>query len=247
MSRSETLSGRRTRLLNRFYARLSRKQKAATGFVSQPEPRTIGSFARGRQLIAGNLLFAAPSRNLPQLDMASEHRFARMLKEQGLTEDMIAISQAVIETLTRTFGHDGTDHPLFRRLGLEDETYLRLSTIARKRQEQGDTALSEDEKALMLIVPLTLTAEQIGPSFPEQFKEKILAIRKSRAAELRSYVGGRFTAMAPETYLERLTVVENAIYGRVSMMAGARSDEIEDVVAELFADHGLRRRIAAII
>ncbi len=28
------------------------------GFVGQPEPRTVGSFARGRQLVAGNLLFA---------------------------------------------------------------------------------------------------------------------------------------------------------------------------------------------
>ena len=30
----------------------------ATGFVSQPEPRSIGLFARGRQLTAGNFLFA---------------------------------------------------------------------------------------------------------------------------------------------------------------------------------------------
>lgn len=58
MSSPETFAGRRTRFLNRLYARLSRRQGGATGFVSQPEPRTIGSFARGRQLIAGNLLFA---------------------------------------------------------------------------------------------------------------------------------------------------------------------------------------------
>ncbi len=58
MSRSDTFASQRARYLNRFYARWSLRQKAATGFVSQPEPRTIGSFARGRQLIAGNLLFA---------------------------------------------------------------------------------------------------------------------------------------------------------------------------------------------
>lgn len=52
------ITTRGTRLLNRWYARRSRSRRAATGFVSQPEPRTIGSFARGRQLIAGNLLFA---------------------------------------------------------------------------------------------------------------------------------------------------------------------------------------------
>ncbi|MCB1365634.1 MAG: heparinase II/III family protein [Rhodobacteraceae bacterium] len=58
MSTTDTMASRRTRLLNRLYARLSRRQKSVIGFVSQPEPRTIGSFARGRQLIAGNLLFA---------------------------------------------------------------------------------------------------------------------------------------------------------------------------------------------
>ena len=58
MSTPDTMENRRTRFLNRLYARLSARQKAAKAFVSQPEPRTIGSFARGRQLIAGNLLFS---------------------------------------------------------------------------------------------------------------------------------------------------------------------------------------------
>ncbi|MCR9126899.1 MAG: heparinase II/III family protein [Rhodobacteraceae bacterium] len=58
MSKSSGFSARRTRFLNRLYARLSARQKAAEGFVSAPEPRAIGSFARGRQLVAGNLLFS---------------------------------------------------------------------------------------------------------------------------------------------------------------------------------------------
>ena len=58
MSKSDTMANRWMRFQNRFYARLSQRQKAVTGFVSQPEPRAVGSFARGRQLVAGNLLFA---------------------------------------------------------------------------------------------------------------------------------------------------------------------------------------------
>ncbi len=69
MSRSETFANWQTGFLNRFYARASRRQKAATGFVSQPEPRTIGSFARGRQLIAGNLLFAGYLVDVPGTDI----------------------------------------------------------------------------------------------------------------------------------------------------------------------------------
>lgn len=73
MSTADTAQSRKTRFLNRLYARLSARQRAATGFVSQPEPRSVGSFARGRQLVAGNLLFAgslveAPDTSLWEVD-----------------------------------------------------------------------------------------------------------------------------------------------------------------------------------
>nr|WP_234144376.1 heparinase II/III family protein [Ruegeria pomeroyi] len=52
------MASRWARFQNRLYARLSQRHKSVRAFVSQPEPRTIGSYARGRQLVAGNLLFA---------------------------------------------------------------------------------------------------------------------------------------------------------------------------------------------
>ena len=41
-----------------MHAFLAARAAPVSGFVSQPEPRSIGSFARGRQLVAGNFLFA---------------------------------------------------------------------------------------------------------------------------------------------------------------------------------------------
>ena len=58
MSNPNGFTARKERFLNRVYARLATRTRAATGFVSSPEPRTIGSFAKGRQLVAGNFLFA---------------------------------------------------------------------------------------------------------------------------------------------------------------------------------------------
>lgn len=73
MSQSERLSARYSRFLNRLAARRAAFGAHATTFVSQPEPRTIGSFARGKQLSAGNLVFAghlvqAPDTNLWDID-----------------------------------------------------------------------------------------------------------------------------------------------------------------------------------
>jgi len=44
--------------MHRVHARAATRARPATAFVSQPEPKTIGHFARGRQLVAGNFLFS---------------------------------------------------------------------------------------------------------------------------------------------------------------------------------------------
>jgi uncharacterized heparinase superfamily protein len=58
MSQTEDWRAKRTRSMNRYHAWRAAHARAATGFVSQPEPKSIGSFAKGRQLVAGNFLFA---------------------------------------------------------------------------------------------------------------------------------------------------------------------------------------------
>ncbi|MCC0062763.1 MAG: heparinase II/III family protein [Defluviimonas sp.] len=58
MARSATAARLSVGFADRFHARLAALARPATGFVSQPEPKSIGSFARGRQLTGGNFLFA---------------------------------------------------------------------------------------------------------------------------------------------------------------------------------------------
>ncbi len=58
MAHSQSWRARRNHFWHRFHARLAARARPATAFVTSPEPRTIGHFARGRQLVAGNLLFA---------------------------------------------------------------------------------------------------------------------------------------------------------------------------------------------
>lgn len=197
--------------------------------------------------LAGNLLFATPIREFTPEALSRDDRFLQMLDGEGLTEEAIAISIGVIDTLNRAFGRDGTHHPLFRRLGLDEDIYRRVSDIAAARNSRRGKRMSRQDRAMLLIVPFMLTAEQIGPTFPEEYKEKILAIRRARGAELREKLSDTFLPVTPDHYVPRLTVMENAIYGRVSQMAGARADEIEDVVAEVLSAHNLRHRTTAII
>jgi uncharacterized heparinase superfamily protein len=67
MSQTEDWRAKMTRRMNRLHAWRAARAPAATGFVSQPEPKSIGSFAKGRQLIAGNFLFAGQLVEAPKV------------------------------------------------------------------------------------------------------------------------------------------------------------------------------------
>ncbi|MEM8578082.1 MAG: ABC transporter transmembrane domain-containing protein [Pseudomonadota bacterium] len=197
--------------------------------------------------LGGNLLFAAPRRDISQTGLAAEKEFMALLAEEGLIEETIGISQTLVETLDETFGRDGTQHPLFTALGIEEALYEQLVGIAARRREKGDAALSDDEFGLLLTVPFALTAEQIGAAFPDSFKDEILQIRRARAADMRARTADMFVAIAPENYLPRLSILENVLYGRLSAFAGSKTEQVEDVIAALMVERGLRRLVAETI
>ncbi|KEJ90476.1 ABC transporter transmembrane domain-containing protein [Sulfitobacter donghicola] len=194
--------------------------------------------------LGGNLLFAAPKEDITQEGLAAEKNLLSMIAEQGLAEQAIAISQTLIETLHQTFGMDGTNHPLFTALDIDEALYERLVDISARRRSSGDGALSEEEFALLLTVPFAFTAEQIGPAFPESFKDEILNIRRHRASELRKYAKDMFVPISPETYLPRLTILENLIYGRISSVAGMQADLVMDAVSDVLRENNLRSAVA---
>tara|TARA_R110002110_G_scaffold13596_2_gene64771 strand:- start:10611 stop:13718 length:3108 start_codon:yes stop_codon:yes gene_type:complete len=194
--------------------------------------------------LGSNLMFASPRRAISQQALVAQGGFLSMIIEQGLAEQGIAISQTLIETLNETFGRDGTDHPLFTALEIDEKLYEQLVDIAARRRDKGDEALSTEEFALLLTVPFAFTAEQIGPGFPESFKKEILKIRKSRGADLRREVDDLFVEVLPERYLPRLTILENLVYGRISSMAGLQADLVRDAVVDVLEAHDMKQMIS---
>jgi len=194
--------------------------------------------------LGGNLMFAAPRREISQAGLVNEKGFLAMVIDQGLAAEGIGISQTLVETLHQTFGRDGTDHFLFTALGIEEELYEQLVDIARRRRDHGDEVLSEDEFALLLTVPFAFTAEQIGPAFPESFKQEILRIRKSNGDQMRTLASDMFVAITPDNYLPRLSLLENLLYGRISSMAGLQADMVADLATKLLKKHNLAQMVS---
>ncbi|MEP1961698.1 heparinase II/III family protein [Tateyamaria sp.] len=98
MTTLQGFSARKARFLNRWHAARTTRARAATAFVSAPEPRTIGSFARGRQLVAGNYLFAgalieAPGVALWDVD-APDFAFEEALHGFAWMDDLAAVGDS---------------------------------------------------------------------------------------------------------------------------------------------------------
>ncbi|MBX2868641.1 MAG: cyclic nucleotide-binding domain-containing protein [Acidiferrobacterales bacterium] len=197
--------------------------------------------------LGSNLLYALPSKMLTQETLSKEPHFVRMLKNLGIESEIARMSTSLIEGLTDTFGTDGIDHPLFRRLNMEDEVYHRLGAIMTKRRALGEEGLSTDEYALMLTVPFAFSAEQFGPVFSEEFKERVLHIRKTSSKKMVAELDGLFETIDPQRYIPVMTVLGNGIFGRILSVAGAREKMIEDTVVNTLNDHGLRRLAAQCI
>jgi uncharacterized heparinase superfamily protein len=104
MGSDGTASGRE-RLANRLAAWSARRQAPASGFVSQPEPRSIGLYARGKQIIAGNILLAghlAEAPGVPLWDIPPpDTAFAAEAQGFGWLDDLAAVSTAEARALAQ--------------------------------------------------------------------------------------------------------------------------------------------------
>ncbi len=98
MSVRPSWSETRVRMVNAGHARVAGFAKPATGFVSNPEPRSTGHFARGRQLMAGNLMFAGHLAEAPGAmlwDISSPNdAFTQEIHGFAWLDDLAAVGDA---------------------------------------------------------------------------------------------------------------------------------------------------------
>lgn len=107
MSNVGKLRLRWTQAMNRIAARRAALRRPVTTLVAHPEPRGIGSFARGRQLCAGNFVFAGhlvQAPDSPPWDIAPPDRaFANEIHGFGWLDDLAATGDAPARARARAW------------------------------------------------------------------------------------------------------------------------------------------------
>ena len=174
-----------------------------------------------------------------------------LLEDVGILDDLLSVAFDIVELLNHAFGSDGTDHPLFNRLNLDAALYLHVMKLASAHSERTtalDTASwSRAEIALLLSVPFQVSATDLGTDFGAELRAKVLEIRRDRGAQLRTALGDDlFEPLDASTYSNRLTVVENLVFGKFSKASANKSDTLRRRATEVLAEAGLERPVTAL-
>ena len=195
--------------------------------------------------VADNLLYATPRATISADLLVEQTEFLDLLASLDLEKDLLQLAVDIVEMLRKTFGLDGTDHPLFRKLGLDVVTYEQAVALIQKHR--AATGLTPLEKSQLLAVPFVLSAEKIGPAFPSDIIERVLAIRRTHGDALQSSMSSLFTPIEIDAPVACFTVLENALFGKVSESAGQRGEELRAVLAEVLHKAGLDSLVLGLI
>ena len=94
MGSTSGTSKRFDRLADRLAVLAARRARPAGGFVSQPEPRSIGLYTRGKQLVSGNILLAGHLAEAPGAslwDITAPEGFIAEAQGFGWLDDLAAL------------------------------------------------------------------------------------------------------------------------------------------------------------
>lgn len=197
--------------------------------------------------VAANLFFATPRQTNIENREERIGEFLKLLQELGIEDRILRMSREVIEMLNQTFGVDGTDHPLFQQLGFSADDFTRNVELFSKSRDVGLANMEQEEKQKMLSLPFQVSAERIGAGFTDELKQSILELRHNEAEKLAEWTAVYFAKFREDRFAPGMTVLENAIFGKLSASAGPRGEQIRDIVAQTLADAGMKQEVAELL
>ncbi|WP_276151152.1 MULTISPECIES: ABC transporter transmembrane domain-containing protein [unclassified Sulfitobacter] len=180
--------------------------------------------------VAENLIFATPKQAITPALLQEQTGFIELLAKLGLEPDLLQLAADTVDVLRQAFGVDGTDHPLFRKLGLDPTTFEAAVDLRAKQRDGATLALAD--KASLLAVTFAISAEKLGAAFPDKIINRVLEIRKNHSADLQHSLSDLMSPITPDAPVAGMTVLENTLFGKVAETAGPEGDALRAVAVD---------------
>ena len=195
--------------------------------------------------VIDNLLFALPRQKLTAMILSEQTEFLQLLEKLKLEGSLLQLSVDIVEIIRQIFGLDGVGHPLFLRLGLDATDYE--NAVALVAIHKSRKSLATLQKAQLLIVPFSISAEIMGMSFPDEITAQVMAMRREHGPALQASMKDIFAPIVEDQPMVGLSVLENALFGKISQTAGRKGDAVRSVVADTLREEGLEALVLNLI
>lgn len=197
--------------------------------------------------VTANLLFATLKEPMSQRDLMEQTDLFALFKGLGLEDELLALSQSVILLLNQIFGTDGTEHPLFRKLSLDPSIFETSVQVIQALGSRDLASLSEEDKAMLMTFPARITAEQIGPAFTKEMQNRIVEQRMTHRLKVQEIMEDIYVPLDIDEIGPGLSVLENALFGRIKDSAGGRADDVRGIVSRVLEEEGLKPAVIELI
>lgn len=183
--------------------------------------------------IAENIMFGASTdsslqpRNLPKL----EH-FQRVVAEEGLEADLVAMGLSIAETMIELFAELPPDHPFFDEYGFIPSSELPHFQQIIKRAKAG--SLTYADRASLSALPLNyVDARHRLGLITSEIRNRLLAARRTFADTLPIALKSRISFYSETAYNEAASILDNILLGRVSYGVAQAQERVGQLIREL--------------
>ena len=175
--------------------------------------------------IAENLLFGASldpvlqPNGLPHLP-----HFRRVVAEEGLESDLVAMGLSIAETMIELFRDFPPDHPFFEEFSFIPAAELPAYQAIVKRAKAGAATYADRSQLSILPLRYVEARHRLGLITP-QIRERLLSARRTFAETLPAELKASIEFYGPDHYNGAASLQDNILFGRISYgiaEAGAR-------------------------
>ncbi|BCW87113.1 hypothetical protein sos41_02390 [Alphaproteobacteria bacterium SO-S41] len=222
------------------------KEREMTGDVDVVEPFDAALY-NAQATIGENLLFGvAIGQTYAPQNLAQNRTVKHLLEESGLDAQLFTLGRGIAETMVEIFRGLPPDHPFFAQFSFIAAAELPLFETLLARLDAGQT-VTPDQRARMIGLAFSYSEarHRLG-LLDDEMRAKLLNVRRLFHERLPQHERAKIAFYDAAEYNEAASVEDNILFGRVVYGVPNAQARIEQILAEVIAELGLKDDIARI-
>ncbi len=226
-----------------------RARLAAPGMQGLVEQFDAERYNRNATL-AENLLFGTPigKKTFDIENLAGNEYVRRVLRETGLTDDLLKTGHKLAETMVELFSGLPPGHEFFERFSfIRQDDLPEVKAVLARVADAGLEKIEDADRDLLMALPFKMISarHRLG-LMDEAFEARILQARRYFAGHLPAAMRDGIEFFDAARYIGAATLQDNILFGKVATGQAQAGTRIAAMLHDVLQELKLRPQVAAI-